>query len=1397
MRNYLEKGTWIRLPGGECYEITDTPVGETNGCLIYPAIRLLHLPDGSYKPREMKFAVKECFPVSSEYTFLRSENGEIIPESDNEESWSYLTSAWQMQMNEVYTISNIYKSELHQSSILNGAARVELSLDKGQTFHYVNNTITISESLSPKGNALRTYLKDMQHISPSLALRIIQQLLHRVKEIHDAGYLHLDIQDKNIFIKGSLSDSDDFTSIIDFISARQRAENGKCDVIKDKVLFGTSGYTAPEILNKNDGTLQLGPEADLYSIGYLLLFLLTGKYYSVSELYFKTNDEDLMTLTLPALSSKEESDQKLQTILCKSLEYAPEIRYHSCDEMLADISDFLETVPNCRNELPSISCDAFICYRHNTKEGLVARALQEQLEHLHVPRFLEENVQNFEHIFLDVGELASCSDLGLQIHETIKNSSWLILICSLETKDSLWINQEIKTFLKYHDHSRILALITEGEAENVLPDALRRHNNDTLNIHTIDIREQTLEDVIKNLKGDTLLKIAAPIWGTTYDSLQQRKRTQTFQRTAYAAGIAFALLSGFTAYLLFQNQKLNEKYEFAMENQARYLSDISHDLYLAGDKNTALLTALAVTPDTDNGTSVVPEQMYALNTALEPYKSDIYSDYSTIYTSEISSIVKCSSSPEGSYILTLDQEGNVHFLAGDTGKSLWTVDSKSVNADSFRSIMPISESSACLMTSNTICMADLNTKEIKILLPTEYSLPQKDSGYAVCNNLLAVNDHNYIYIYDLSGATLLHTINLEGRLPDKTQSTNVMAFQNSGNSLAIGLSENILIYSLEKETLSEFIKTGASALMFIDETHLAAIHYTAPDSEADINNLWNGGSFSYHLAVYSTKEDTAKASSEKSSDNEKEAEKPKIKNPVYKSSEFELSSPLHTGLTLNKDNNQIFCWFENNLLIIDSASLKSEKRVSFNENINGVYNYDNSQYLVGLDNGKIQLLTVDDEISQQEIFSLNDTVNKFFYHQNLDSIIQLHSQILTYSSTSGNSDMKLLYVEDIINSDYFFKDITYETGVSTNYRCIELSHNAGYNTTALAVYDANTDEEIYKYEADPSSSLLNISFGQDAENSYLCFTVHTASGETTFCKINLTTRKVLIQENVTKYNTAYFFHDENIAYSRDMNKILVKEALGTSIFDISKSTIKKEGTLLEDVSISKMLYSQDNKYIIIQGTTSSSQICIYIYNTETESFTESTIICDSDSPVLRVGYTQSIFAVHDKDSQIDIYDCLTGSLIRSIALNSTDYGDFIFFNEDNSLITQTDSSFTVWDITNGNILTQYSSDQSLPLGTLSAEAGSSYFTLKDFSADSQSEDTMFMFYADDNQQIYPFAEIAHGYADLASMQVYHYSGIDLTYTDIYNYAELADMAEEFLNGKTLSDADKQKYHISK
>lgn len=615
MRKVLQEGTWIRLSQGELYKITGKPIGEGGGSIVYPCKKISYL-DGKITVSEIDYALKECFPLSAAFVFERREDGEIVSASEDPASVRYLDSVKKMQMQEQEITGKIYNTAARTIPVISASGEVELSFDEGHTFHLVNNTVTIMTSLESKGKALKSYLSQGEKFSVVQAFQIIKQVLFAVKEVHEAGFLHLDIQDGNVFIKGSLSEEDNLVSLVDFGAARPVCEDGLCPVIRDRALFSTIGFESPEIVGHNDGTLRLGAEADLYSVGYLLLLMLTGKRYTQRELDSANIGLYLSKRKLKKLNCPAHMADKVHQIISKALKKTPEERYHSCEEMLADVSDLIHALQPYKSDLSQVVYDAFICYRHGETDSQAAKILQQKLEHFHIPWMRKNKIKKIRRVFMDEGELSSCSDFGLQIREALKNSGWLIVICSSETKDSPWVNLEIKTFLEFHDRSRILAVVTEGEPEDVFQKELLGSDR-TAEVLAADARGETPEQVLRNVKKNVLLKIAAPILGTTYDSLKQRQRNYIIKKYAVIGSLAVLMANAFFLFAMDRNHRIEEQNRRIMENRAEDQVALSAELLKEGNREEALQAALEAQEEGD--TPVIPEEIYALNSALYSY----------------------------------------------------------------------------------------------------------------------------------------------------------------------------------------------------------------------------------------------------------------------------------------------------------------------------------------------------------------------------------------------------------------------------------------------------------------------------------------------------------------------------------------------------------------------------------------------------------------------------------------------------------------------------------------------------------------------------------------------------------------------------------------------------------
>lgn len=625
-RPQLPIGTCITLlPSNSCYRITGKAIGFGGGSILYPAERMVGNGDDMTSDG-LSYVIKECFPVSADYAFTRNEDGAVVPKKPSERITNYLTGAKQMQLREKEISQVIYKTSARMLPIRDSAESILLALP-GKESKEITNTITVMDSLAEKGQSIRAMIEYQRNLPVAAAFRIIQQQLFSLREVHQAGYLHLDIQDGNIFLHGSLDQQSEFTTLIDFGSARKMT-GGKTEPIADRIIFTSEGFTAPEMLLHNDGTLQLGPEADIFSTACLVYYLLTGQRAVLSRIITEKTGKILKPFQLSRMKCPKHLIGSIQKILAKALQEKPEDRYHSADEMLKDVTELIHALQPYRTDLAAVKYDAFICYKHGVIDSPVAKNLQKNLENFRAPKSVSLSRKPFHKVFLDEGELSSCADFGQQIREALKNAGWLIVVCSPDTPSSPWVRLEIETFLEYHDRSRILAVLIDGEPQQSFPQQLLGESVEAGEVLAADARGVDLAEIQKKMHGDALLKLTAPMLGVTFDSLKQRQRTYFYQRAAIAAGIAGILMTGFAGFawnratvISEQAERIEEEYNNALKKESRYLATASQAALEDNDRLLSISVALAALPSENNPRPYVPEAEAALVSALNPYNN--------------------------------------------------------------------------------------------------------------------------------------------------------------------------------------------------------------------------------------------------------------------------------------------------------------------------------------------------------------------------------------------------------------------------------------------------------------------------------------------------------------------------------------------------------------------------------------------------------------------------------------------------------------------------------------------------------------------------------------------------------------------------------------------------------
>ena len=110
--------------------------------------------------------------------------------------------------------------------------------------------------------------------------------------------------------------------------------------------------------------------------------------------------------------------------------------------------------------------DAFISYRHSKLDKFVAENLHKSLENYELPKNIKEklniNGKTIKRVFRDQEELPLSSNLEDPIVDALKQSKYLIVICSPRLKDSLWCKKEIETFKKIRGRKNIFCVLIEG-----------------------------------------------------------------------------------------------------------------------------------------------------------------------------------------------------------------------------------------------------------------------------------------------------------------------------------------------------------------------------------------------------------------------------------------------------------------------------------------------------------------------------------------------------------------------------------------------------------------------------------------------------------------------------------------------------------------------------------------------------------------------------------------------------------------------------------------------------------------------------------------------------------------------------------------------------------------------
>jgi len=182
------------------------------------------------------------------------------------------------------------------------------------------------------GMDLETLVRQNGPLSTGRVIHILRQVCDSLEEAHARGLVHRDIKPANIHV-GRVGLRHDFVKVLDFGLVKELSAvspDHSLETVPGQMALGTPAYMAPELAlgETVDG------RADIYALGCIAYFLITGQIVFEAEKTFQIIAKHLQT---PPVPPSERTDRpvspELERLIMKCLAKHPNDRPQSASDL--------------------------------------------------------------------------------------------------------------------------------------------------------------------------------------------------------------------------------------------------------------------------------------------------------------------------------------------------------------------------------------------------------------------------------------------------------------------------------------------------------------------------------------------------------------------------------------------------------------------------------------------------------------------------------------------------------------------------------------------------------------------------------------------------------------------------------------------------------------------------------------------------------------------------------------------------------------------------------------------------------------------------------------------------------------------------------------------------------
>ena len=168
------------------------------------------------------------------------------------------------------------------------------------------------------------------------AAKLVHKIAEAIQYAHDNGVIHRDLKPANVLI-----DQTGQPKVTDFGLARRL--DGDSNLTGTGQILGTPAYMPPE--QASGKTDEIGPLADVYSVGAILYCLITGRPPFQGSGPLETLRHVVEKEAVAPRSLNPDVPKDLETICLKCLQKDQNRRYQSAAELSAELERFIKGEP--------------------------------------------------------------------------------------------------------------------------------------------------------------------------------------------------------------------------------------------------------------------------------------------------------------------------------------------------------------------------------------------------------------------------------------------------------------------------------------------------------------------------------------------------------------------------------------------------------------------------------------------------------------------------------------------------------------------------------------------------------------------------------------------------------------------------------------------------------------------------------------------------------------------------------------------------------------------------------------------------------------------------------------------------------------------------------------------